>query len=93
MQWPELISLLDLSNDLHKLSTAEQGRMRAKLLNDNPAIAAWFLQMRVKNYFKYYLNDEFSVVDYWYRFEWQNRGSGHVHGFLWLKDSPNMFLR
>ncbi|KAF5176526.1 Atp-dependent dna helicase rrm3, partial [Thalictrum thalictroides] len=90
MQWLELISLLDLSNDLHKLSTAEQGRMRAKLLNDNPAIAAWFLQMRVKNFFKYYLNYEFSVVDYWYRFEWQNRGSGHVHWFLWLKDSPNV---
>ena len=29
------------------------------------------------------------VLDFWYRYEWQERGSGHIHGFLWLKDAPN----
>jgi hypothetical protein len=27
------------------------------------------------------------VSHFWYCFEWQERGSGHVHGFLWLKDA------
>jgi hypothetical protein len=24
------------------------------------------------------------------RYEWQHRGSAHIHGFLWLQDAPNM---
>ena len=28
--------------------------------------------------------------DFWYRFEWQDRGSGHVHGFLWLTGGPEI---
>lgn len=34
----------------------------------------------IKKYFK--------VADFWYRFEWQSRGSGHVHEFIWLEDQP-----
>ncbi|CAK5270705.1 unnamed protein product [Mycena citricolor] len=30
----------------------------------------------------------FDISDFWYRYEWQERGSGHVHGFLWLKNAP-----
>lgn len=37
-----------------------------------------------------FLQDEFYLIDHWYRFEWHNRGSGHVHGFLWLKDTPSI---
>ena len=33
---------------------------------------------------------EFEYDDYWYHYEWQFRGSGHVHGFLWLKDGPDL---
>lgn len=29
------------------------------------------------------------MVDFWYRFEWQEHDSVHIHGFLWLKESPN----
>ena len=28
------------------------------------------------------------MADFWYRFEWQSRGSGHVQGFIWLEDRP-----
>jgi hypothetical protein len=30
------------------------------------------------------------VTDHWYRYKWQSRGSGHVHGFLWLSDAPDI---
>ena len=26
----------------------------------------------------------------WCHYEWQHRGSLHVHGFLWFKNAPNM---
>ena len=28
--------------------------------------------------------------DYWYRYEWQHRGSPHVHGVAWLSDAPSL---
>ncbi|KAL5698787.1 DNA helicase [Ranunculus cassubicifolius] len=90
MQWPELFDLLDTGNNLANLSLMEKRKEKAKLLNDNPLITAWFLQPRVELFIKSFLKKEFSVVDYWYRYEWQNRGSGHVHGFLWIKDSPDV---
>lgn len=30
------------------------------------------------------------VKDFWYRFEWQARGTGHVHGVLWTEDCPEI---
>ncbi len=30
------------------------------------------------------------ATDYWVRFEWQHRGSPHVHGVAWLPDAPNV---
>ena len=28
--------------------------------------------------------------DYWYRFEWQHRGSPHVHGIAWFQGAPDV---
>ena len=36
------------------------------------------------------MGPKFNVLDFWYRFEWQHRGSTHVHGFLWLQGAPNV---
>ena len=30
------------------------------------------------------------AVDFWYRFEWQHRGSPHVHGIAWFADAPDV---
>ena len=30
------------------------------------------------------------ATDYWLRFEWQHRGSPHVHGLAWLKGAPDV---
>jgi hypothetical protein len=32
----------------------------------------------------------FRVTDHWVRWEWQKRGSGHVHLFIWVKDQPDV---
>ena len=33
-----------------------------------------------------------NVADYWYRFEWQDRGSDHIYGFIWIKDMSAPFI-
>ena len=30
------------------------------------------------------------MSDYWLRFEWQHRGSPHVHCLAWLPNAPNV---
>ncbi|KAI3924837.1 hypothetical protein MKW98_031088 [Papaver atlanticum] len=89
LQWPELYKLLDTENRLESLDPNRRMRERAKLLNQNPLVVSWFLQKRVDLFLKLFLKKEFKVVDHWYRFEWQSRGSGHMHGFLWLEDRPD----
>jgi ATP-dependent DNA helicase PIF1 len=29
-------------------------------------------------------------IFFFFRYEWQHRGSAHIHGFLWLQGAPNM---
>ena len=30
------------------------------------------------------------ATDYWLQFEWQHRGSPHVHGAAWLPNAPDV---
>lgn len=57
-------------------------------MHENPLITAWFFQKRVKAFLTGVVKQCFEVEDFWYRFEWQWRGSPHVHGVLWLKNGP-----
>src|ERR1700748_1531780 len=68
--------------NIHALETAESYRTCYKNLNDNPALAAYYFQMQWECFFKELLSKKFQIKDYWWRYEWQHRGSSHVHGFL-----------
>ena len=57
-------------------------------MNKNPHIAAAYLDQRLQVYFKHFLSPLLGVRHFWYRYEWQERGSGHIHGFFWLHDGP-----
>ena len=56
----------------------------------NPAIAAYYFQLRWRIFFQYYIKPHFNVKDYWWRFECQHHRSSHVHGFLWLENAPSI---
>lgn len=61
-------------------------RTAMKNLAENPHIAADYLVRRFEAFFEHVVKKIFNVADYWYRYEWQQRGSGHIHGFLWLEN-------
>ena len=82
--WPDLFNLLCPNKKYEELSEKE----KRQLMHDNPIVTAYFFQQRVKLFIKHVLVPLFGVIDYWYRFEWQNRGSPHVHGVLWLQNEP-----
>lgn len=56
----------------------------------SPAIADWFFFQRIKQFLKHFYKDVLHAKDYWLRFEYQHRGSPHVHGLAWLANSPDI---
>ena len=82
LQWPELANLVCPDNPDSRSS-------RAKAVIENPAISDWFFYYRVQEFIKAYYVGVLGT-DYWMRFEWQHRGSPHVHGLAWLPDTPDV---
>ena len=79
LHWPELIQLIDPHNT---------GRNDA--LIENPGLADWFFYHRVHKFVELFYVDILGASDYWYHFEWQHRGSPHIHGVAWLCNAPNV---
>ena len=83
LQWPELANLIFPDNPGCRSS-------RTKAVIENPAISDWFFYYRVQEFIKAYYFGVLGVTDYWMRFEWQHRGSPHIHGLAWLPDTPDV---
>ncbi|KAK3923346.1 ATP-dependent DNA helicase [Frankliniella fusca] len=83
--WKDLYRLLG-QEDSSQLSYNE----KSNLLSENPLIVTTFFKARIQYFLKKTFFDYFEVQDFWYRTEFQNRGSCHVHGVAWLKDAPDI---
>jgi len=77
-QWPGLGNLINLP----------AGGQRQAVI-ENPAIADWFFYHRIERFVQSFYVDILGASDYWFRFEWQHRGSPHIHGMAWLSGAPN----
>ncbi|KAJ6215345.1 hypothetical protein RDWZM_009845 [Blomia tropicalis] len=84
--WPDQLRFLGEPNfnQMH-CSVREQIRL------SKPDYAEYFFMKRVELFFEHILKPVFNVEHYWYRYEWQSRGSPYIHAFLWFpKDQvPN----
>jgi hypothetical protein len=105
IQWPDLHQHMP-DYDETTAHDANTYRTRWKNLNENPgkyilltykaqfnhcvALAAYYFQKRWEVYFECFMKVKFKIKDYWWRYEWQHRGSSHIHGFLWLEDAPDI---
>ena len=83
LQWPELARLI-CPEDPNSSSR------RIQAVNDNPAIADWFFCYRMQKFVDAFYLGVLKATDYWMRFEWQHRGSPHVHGVAWLPHAPDV---
>ena len=80
-----MFHLLNPLKKLQSLSHFKQKRGQNCLMK-NPIVALRFLQKRVEFFFERFFLKDFSMIDYWHPFEWQNKESEYVHGFFWLQD-------
>ena len=83
LQWPELAQLICPDNP-------DSRTARTKAVIENPALADWFFYHRVMEFLRAFYVGVLGATDYWLRFEWQHRGSPHIHGLAWLPNSPDV---
>ena len=83
LQWPELARLICPDDP-------DSSSARSKAVQENPAIADWFFYQRIIKFIDAFYVGVLGASDYWFRFEWQHRGSPHVHGLAWLPDAPDV---
>ena len=86
MQWADLYKHMPDRELAENMTDEQRRRLNFRLLQENPHIAAVYLERRWRLFFHMVFKKIFNVEDYWYRFEWQSRGSGHIHGLYWTKD-------
>ena len=88
IQWPDLHK--HMPNQPQPGATeAERQRVTARNINENPALAAYWFYRRWNLFFTSVLKPLFRITEWWFRYEWQHRGSSHVHGLFWMKDAPS----
>lgn len=83
LQWPELAHFLGVQDPTN--STA-----RSKAVVENPSLADWFFYERIVKFMDAFYRGILKANDYWLRFEYQHRGSPHVHGVAWLQGAPDV---
>lgn len=82
-QWPELAHLLSPEDP-------DSSSSRSRAVIENPALSDWFFTHRIQKFIKIFYIDIMGASDFWFRFEWQHRGSPHVHGIAWFADAPDI---
>ena len=88
MQWADLYKHMPDAQQYRNATEKERRKLSSRLLQKNPHIAAEYLDRRWRLFLEIVLKPKFRVLDYWSRYEWQSRGSGHIHGFLWVDALP-----
>ncbi|XP_046145856.1 uncharacterized protein LOC123989199 [Osmia bicornis bicornis] len=88
--WPCMMRHFGISStEIEGMTEAQLSRLMQEKLNENPLVADEYFSKRVEIFMKI-LKTKLNIADYWYRFEYQHRGSPHIHAILWLENAPDV---
>lgn len=59
--------------------------------NSDPGLSVWYIQYRFRRFFETIFIPMLKIRHYWYRMEFQSRGTPHFHGLAQCADAPNLF--
>lgn len=83
--WPEV---LEMYKEIHKNEKCTIN----EFISMDPVLFAKYFQNRVRSTFRYLRSKDgpFNglLKHYFYRIEYQERGTAHVHCLLWIRDAP-----
>lgn len=69
---------------------------KCRLIGSDPVTCSRYFDNRIRLLFKHLFFGEYGpfvkagykITDYYWRTEFQTRGSPHVHGLLWIENAP-----
>ncbi|XP_057838404.2 uncharacterized protein LOC131048470 [Cryptomeria japonica] len=86
-KWLDLHNIMPTTTPTNPYATA---RWRLQNIVQNPHLTAMYMHHRFTAFREEVLEKLLGANDYWYRYEWQHRGSAHIHGFIWLPKAPDI---
>ena len=95
-RWVHLLKMLSIVVDNVTLTDDEVSHLswstKCRLISSDPVTCARHFDYSVHQFFNTFLKSSVSpfghMSDFWYRVEFQHRGSPHVHCLLWISDVP-----
>jgi len=95
-RWIHLLKILSVLVDNVTLSDDDISSLswstKCRLISADPVTCARHFDYSIHQFFNSFLKSFLSpfgmLADFWYRIEFQQRGSPHMHCLLWLKDVP-----
>ena len=94
-RWTHLLKILSEIVDGTVLTDEQIDSMtwshKCRLISSDPVTCARHFDFCVKHFFNSFLKhpcSPFGEKDFWYRIEFQHRGSPHMHCLLWIADVP-----
>uniref|UniRef100_A0A671TM37 ATP-dependent DNA helicase n=2 Tax=Sparus aurata TaxID=8175 RepID=A0A671TM37_SPAAU len=92
MRWPEFIEVIKAQQGEQGLFSDLDWKTKCDILRSNPVTVMRMFEKRVEalmtNLILSPARPIGEVEDYFYRVEFQARGSPHIHMLIWIKDSP-----
>ena len=95
-KWPDLLRMIGKLVDKKHYSDIEIEEMdwseKTRLLQSDPVTCSRYFDFRVSKFLNLVLKSPHNplgeIKDYFYRVEFQQRGSPHIHMMIWIKDAP-----
>ena len=97
-RWTDLLKMLATLNDGIEYSETELERLtwqeKTKLVQKDPVTCSRYFDHRVQEFLNTILKSSSEpigkVLDYFYRVEFQQRGSPHIHMLVWVENAPTL---
>ncbi|KAE8743709.1 hypothetical protein FOCC_FOCC009660 [Frankliniella occidentalis] len=81
--WPEDYKLLGYN--VERLSM----KRRSQIIAENPLYFDSYFVLKSRYFVEQCMKEKFDIKNFWYRYEYQHRGSIHLHGVAWLSNCPD----
>ena len=85
----KIVEKFELTDEqCHQLSWSD----KCRLINSDPVTCARHFDYSIQYFFTDFIKNDASpfgkLADFWYRIEFQHRGSPHMHCLLWIANAP-----
>jgi Helitron helicase-like domain at N-terminus len=90
MQWDDLHRHLPRYDEYLAGDDTTRKKIVWENVQNEPHIIAHWLYLRFQTFVDTVIQPYLKTSDYWLRFEWQARGTGHIHCLFWIETAPKM---